>query len=78
MDTFALALEKAAKIIEDGRLDAFVSERYASFHSGIGEKIVNGVVGMPELEAYALQREPDLPGSGRQEMLEAMVNRILF
>lgn len=78
MDTFALGLEKAAAIIEDGRLDAFVSERYASFRSGIGEKIVSGSVGMRELEQYALQGEPSLPGSGRQEMLEAMLNRILF
>ena len=28
MDTFALGLIKAAQIIEDGRIDAFVDERY--------------------------------------------------
>ena len=41
MDTFALGLIKAAELIEDGRIDAFVKERYASFKEGIGEKIRN-------------------------------------
>ena len=40
MDTFALGLLKAAALIEDGRLDAFVKQRYATFGEGIGKKIV--------------------------------------
>ena len=42
MDTFALGLIKAAKLIEDGRIDAFVKERYASYNTGIGADIVSG------------------------------------
>ncbi len=79
MDTFALGLEKAAALIEDGRLDAFVEERYSSFTQGIGAKIRSGETTLEELSAYALEmKAPLLPGSGRQEYLESIVNSVLF
>ncbi len=79
MDAFALGLEKAAKLIEDGRIDAFIAERYASYKSGIGAKIRSGETTLEELAAYAENLgAPELPGSGRQEYLEAIVNNILF
>jgi xylose isomerase len=78
MDTFALGLRKAAAIIEDGRLDKFISDRYASYNDGIGASIVSGSASLSDLEAYALKTEPSLPQSGRQEYLENMLNRILF
>lgn len=79
MDTFALGLIKAAAIIEDGRIDKFVEERYASFKSGIGAKIVKGETNLVELAEYAEKLgAPELPGSGRQEYLESIINSILF
>ena len=79
MDAFALGLIKAAKLMEDGRIDAFVKERYASYESGIGAKIRAGETTLEELAAYAENMgAPALPGSGRQEYLEAVVNNILF
>ena len=79
MDAFALGLVKAAKIIEDGRVDGFIAERYASYNSGIGAKIRAGETSLEELAAYAEEMgAPALPGSGRQEYLEAVVNNILF
>jgi len=80
MDTFALGLIKAAEIIEDGRIDDFVKERYSSFtNTEIGKKILNGETSLQELAAYAEEMgAPELPGSGRQEMLEAIVNNVLF
>ena len=80
MDTFALGLIKAAEIIEDGRIDEFVKERYSSFtNTEIGKKIINGETNLQELAAYAEKLgAPELPGSGRQEMLEAIVNSVLF
>ena len=79
MDAFALGLIKAAKIIEDGRIDAFIAERYASYNSGIGAKIRSGEATLEELAAYAENMgAPELPGSGRQEYLEAIVNNVLF
>ncbi|HZJ57846.1 MAG TPA: xylose isomerase [Clostridia bacterium] len=79
MDTFALGLIKAAQIIEDGRIDDFVKERYSSFDSGIGAKIKNGETSLVELAEYAEKLgAPELPGSGRQEYLEGVINSILF
>ena len=40
MDGFALGLRVAAKLIEDGRIDEFVKERYASYNDGIDRKSV--------------------------------------
>ena len=79
MDTFALGLIKATEIIEDGRLDAFVEERYASYNEGIGKKIVEGSVKLQELAAYAEAiGAPKLPASGSQEYLQSIVNTVLF
>ncbi len=79
MDTFALGLIKAAQIIEDGRLDGFVADKYASFKDGIGAKIVAGETTLEELAAYAADlKSADIPMSGKQERLEGIVNSILF
>ena len=79
MDTFALGLIKAAQIIEDGRIDAFVADRYASFREGIGKQIVDGTTSLAELSAYAeAMGAPALPSSGRQEYLNSIFNSILF
>lgn len=79
MDTWALGLMNAAKIIEDGRLEEFVKQRYASYNSGIGQKIVDGKTTLAELAAYADNLgAPSLPDSGNQEGLEAIVNQVIF
>ncbi len=79
MDSYALGLIKAAKIIEDGRIDSFVKDRYASYTTGIGAKIRADETSLEELAAYAEKLgAPKLPGSGRQEYLESIVNNILF
>ena len=44
MDTFALGLRIAVKMIEDGRIDKFVADRYASWQIGIGKDIIEGNV----------------------------------
>lgn len=79
MDTFALGLINAAKLIEDGRIEKFIEDKYSSFKSGIGEIIVNGKATLTELSDYAEKLgRPELPQSGKQERLEAIVNQILF
>ena len=78
MDTFALALIKAQALIDDGRLAAFVRDRYRSYDSGIGKDITMGRFTLEDLEAYTLShKEPEME-SGRQEYLESIVNQILF
>ncbi len=79
MDTFALGLRNAARILEDGRLDAFVKVRYASYTTGIGKRIVDGTATLEELAAYAdTLGAPALPGSGDQEGLQSILNTIMF
>lgn len=80
MDTFALGLIKAAELIEDGRIDGFVAARYASYReTEMGKKILANQTSLEELAAYAdTLGAPALPGSGKQERLEAIVNSILF
>ena len=79
MDTFALGLIKAAEIIEDGRIDGFVTDKYSSFNSEIGQKIRNGNATLEELSDYACKMgKPANPGSGKQEYLESVINNIMF
>ncbi len=79
MDAMALGFKLANKIIEDGRLDAFVEDRYSSFKSGIGAKIVAGTTNFAELEKYAMDLgEVTTNKSGRQEEFEAILNSIIF
>jgi len=78
MDTYALGLRKAAKIVEDGRVDSLRDDRYASWGFGLGADIKNGKLTIQDLEAYAMKAEPPLPHSASQERLEGIVNRIMF
>ncbi len=74
MDAFARGLKIAHAIIEDGRLDDFKKERYSSFDSGIGAKIESGKASLEDLEEYALANGEPQTKSGRQEMLENLIN----
>jgi xylose isomerase len=79
MDAFALGLINAYKLIEDGRLDKFVEDRYASYNSGIGADIVSGKATLEDLAAYARTLKGDLiPASGKQEYLESVLNSVIF
>jgi xylose isomerase len=77
MDAFARGLKIAHKIAEDGRMSSFISERYASYDSGIGAEIAAGSTSLDALDAHAQSiKAPQLP-SGRQEMLENIINDYL-
>ena len=75
MDAFAKGLKIAYGMIEDGRMEQFIADRYASYTTGIGLDIVNGKVGFKELEKYAMTHDQIKNASGRQEMLEAILNQ---
>ena len=77
MDAFARGLKIAAAIRADGRLSDFVKERYSSFDSQQGEKIKAGNSSFEELEELALKNGEPVVGSGRQEMLENLINEFL-
>lgn len=78
MDAFAKGLKIAYKMVQDGKFDKFVAERYQSYKTGIGSDIVAGKVGFKELEKYALENSSLKNTSGRQEMLEAMLNNYIL
>lgn len=79
MDTFALGLIKAAKLIENGTLETFLKEKYRSFESELGQKIRSGKATLEELAALASEKKTcAVPASGRQELLESAVNAVLF
>ena len=74
MDAFARGLKIAGRMVKDGKFARAVAKRYAGWDSGLGAKIEKGQVGFAELEAYTLENgEPELQ-SGRQEMLENLLN----
>ena len=78
MDAFARGAKIAAALRKDGVLKDFVKERYSSYDSGIGAQIESGSVGFAELSDYMLDKgEADANSSGRQEMLENLVNEYL-
>lgn len=78
MDAFARGAKIAAAIRKDGVLNDFVKNRYSSYDDGIGAKIEAGEVGFAELETYMLDKgEPTKNVSGRQEMLENIINEYI-
>ena len=77
MDAFSRGLKNAAKMIKDKRFDKAVKARYAGWNKALGKKIESGKVGFEELQAYTLKNgEPEIE-SGRQEMLENMLNEYI-
>jgi xylose isomerase len=78
MDAFARGLKTAHAIISDGRLASFVKERYRSWDSELGRRIEAGQVTFADLEAYILPKgEAAKNVSGRQEMLENLINEFI-
>lgn len=78
MDAFAKGLKVAAAIRADQGIDGVIKQRYQSWDSGIGAEIESGSIGFSQLEAYMLEKgEVEANSSGRQELLENLVNRYL-
>ena len=79
MDSFAYGLIKAAEMIEDGRIEAFIEKKYASFETDLGKKIRAGEATLEELAARASEmKSVALPMSGSQEYLEGVMNNVLL
>ncbi len=79
MDTFARGLKIAHRIAQDGVLDEFKKKRYASWNSPLGRKIESDKASLQEVESHALRiaKTPEFNPSGRQEMLENLINDYL-
>lgn len=77
MDSFALGLEIADRIIQDGKVDNFVKQRYSSFDSGSGKDYEDGkldLVALSKLGEKAVCKKT----SGKQEYLKNLINSYMF
>jgi xylose isomerase len=74
MDAFARGLLIAHRLIEDKVFSKFIEERYSSFRSGIGADIEAGKIDFEGLEKWILDNDKPVLHSGRQEMLENILN----
>ena len=76
LDTLAQALLVAADLIERGRLAEMREARYAGWGGALGSAILDGSETLASLEAKVASGEIDpRPVSGRQELLENVVNQ---
>ena len=77
MDTFARALIAADNILNKSDYKKIRQERYASFDSGKGKDYAAGKLSLEDLRAYAIETgEPEVK-SGKQELMENLVNRFI-
>ena len=77
IDTLARGLLGAARLIQDGSLGELLEQRYAGWDGALGRAILAGEHDLDSLAALVAARSLDpQPRSGRQEMLENLVNRL--
>lgn len=74
MDAFARGLKNAAKMIKGRKFEKAIFKRYAGWDTAFGKRIEKRKVGFAELEAYTLKNGEPKIQSGRQELLENMLN----
>jgi xylose isomerase len=78
MDAFAHGIKIAAAIRKDGVLRDMVNQRYSSWDTGIGADIESGKADFAALESYMLTHGDAAKNvSGRQELIENIINRYL-
>jgi len=78
MDTLARALLAAQALIEDGRLAAFVGDRYAGWVNESGRAIADGKLTLADLWQQTLDASnAPRPVSGNQERLENIVRGVV-
>jgi len=80
MDAFAVGLEVAQRMIDDGVIPNFVKERYASFTTGDGAKFSKGELTLDQLAKIGTDAGYGKTGltSGKQEYLESVLNGYLL
>jgi xylose isomerase len=73
----ARALLNAERLIADSGLADFVSRRYAGWDGSFGQDILAGRLSLAEIAEKAAAGPEPHPVSGRQEMLENLVQRFI-
>ena len=79
IDTLARALLVAAELVKRETIAVPLNRRYAGWDNGVGAGILSGAETLDSLEARVMAGEIDpRPVSGRQELLENRVNRVIW
>jgi len=77
MDTFARALPAAHALLEESQLPTLKRERYGSFDGGPGADFEKGQLSLIDLAGLAGKNGEPKTISGRQELLENILNQYL-
>ena len=77
MDVFARALITADNILQKSAYKKVRTERYASFDSGKGKEFETGKLSLEDLRTYAIENGEPAVKSGKQELLENVINRYI-
>jgi xylose isomerase len=79
IDVIAIALERAATLVENDKLSEFKKQRYAGWDTEFGRKILSGGYSLESLALDALGRRVNPQHvSGQQERLENIVNQAIY
>lgn len=79
MDTCAMALKKAAAILENDFIKTAQARRYQGWNNNLGQSILNGNQSLASLAKVAVDNNlAPQHVSGQQELLENQVNGVLF
>jgi xylose isomerase len=77
MDAFARGLEVAAALLAQSPIPSMRNDRYASFAEGDGLAYVQGNMNLEKLASLAAQNEVIPSISGKQELIENIINQYL-
>ncbi|MXV17641.1 xylose isomerase [Hufsiella ginkgonis] len=77
MDAFARAFITADAILQRSDYKKIRQERYASFDSGKGKSFEEGALSLEDLRDFAVANGEPAVKSGKQELLENIVNRYI-
>ena len=74
MDTFSRGLIIADKILNESDYQALRKERYSSYDSGKGKDFEGGKLNLKDLSDHAISNPEPKQISGKQELIENMIN----
>ncbi|HLR53030.1 MAG TPA: xylose isomerase [Candidatus Avamphibacillus sp.] len=78
MDSFAVGLKVAQRLLDDQVFENILTERYKSFKEGIGKDIIEGKTDFHKLEEHVLDLTDIDNQSGRLEEIKATINQYLL
>jgi xylose isomerase len=77
MDAFARAMVIADDILQNSAYKKMKKDRYASFDQGLGKDFEEGKLTLENLRDFAMQNGEPKQMSGKQEMLENLINNYI-